>query len=112
MSKKKDFKWMDKVLENSKLTEEDAERIGHNIKHEIGKRFSKMTLNIKVIPNSKENKIIEETDRLKIYLKERAQDGKANKALIDLLAKHFSCKKSQIKIVKGEKSREKIVEIL
>ncbi len=27
------------ILQNSKLTEEDAEEIGHKIKHEIAKRF-------------------------------------------------------------------------
>ena len=31
--------WIDKLLEKSEFTEEDAERIGHKIKHEIGKRF-------------------------------------------------------------------------
>ena len=29
----------DRLLSNSKLTEEDAERIGHEIKHEIRKRL-------------------------------------------------------------------------
>ncbi len=36
----KELHWMDEVLKNSKLTEEDAERIGHKIKGEIRKRFS------------------------------------------------------------------------
>jgi len=31
--------WMDKALANSKLTEEDAERIGHKIKADIRKRI-------------------------------------------------------------------------
>ncbi|MDO8642799.1 MAG: hypothetical protein Q7R76_04415 [Candidatus Woesearchaeota archaeon] len=35
----KELHWMDKVLEKSTLTEEDAEKIGHKIKHEIAKRF-------------------------------------------------------------------------
>lgn len=34
-----ELRWMDKVLENSTLTEEDAETIGHKMKHEIAKRF-------------------------------------------------------------------------
>ena len=55
MRKHKDVKWsevarqamwekatqlelMDKMLARSKLTEEDAEKIGHKIKHEIAKR--------------------------------------------------------------------------
>ncbi len=31
---------LDKALAKSKLTEKDAEEIGHKIKHEIRKRFS------------------------------------------------------------------------
>ena len=32
--------WMDKVLEKSKLSEADAERIGHKIKAVVSRRFS------------------------------------------------------------------------
>ncbi|MFH0737580.1 MAG: hypothetical protein V1827_03180 [Candidatus Micrarchaeota archaeon] len=32
---------LDKILSRSELAEEDAERIGHMIKHEIAKRFLK-----------------------------------------------------------------------
>ena len=39
----KELHWMDEVLKRSELTEEDAERIGHKIKHEIAKRFLKKT---------------------------------------------------------------------
>ena len=35
----KKLQWMDKVLAKSKLTEQDAEEIGHKIKGEILKRF-------------------------------------------------------------------------
>ena len=38
--KVRELHWIDKLLEKSELTEEDAEIIGHNIKHEIRKRFS------------------------------------------------------------------------
>ena len=31
--------WMDKVLSNSELTEEDAERIGNKMKHDFAKRI-------------------------------------------------------------------------
>lgn len=36
-----EIRWMDRVLSKSTLTEEDAEIIGHKIKHEIWKRFAK-----------------------------------------------------------------------
>ena len=39
--KVKELHWMDKVLEKSKLTEKDAEEIGHRIEGEIRKRFSR-----------------------------------------------------------------------
>ena len=45
-----------------------------------------MKLNIKVIPNSKQEKVIQEEQRLKVYVKSPALEGKANKALIELLA--------------------------
>ncbi len=37
--KVKELHWMDQVLEKSTLTEKDAEEIGHQIKHEMNKRF-------------------------------------------------------------------------
>ena len=36
----KELHWIDSLLENSRLTEDDAERIGHKIKHEVRRRFS------------------------------------------------------------------------
>ena len=38
-------------------------------------------------------------------------DGKANKALIALLAKEFKVPKSKIRILQGETSRDKLVEL-
>ena len=37
--KVRELHWMDKVLERSKLTQKDAERIGHGIKRQVRKRF-------------------------------------------------------------------------
>ena len=45
------------------------------------------------------------------YLTKRPQKGQANKALIKLLSKEFNVAKSRIRIVRGEKSRLKIVEM-
>jgi hypothetical protein len=64
---------------------------------------------LKVIPHSKQNKLIEEPGRLKIYLTAPPVEGKANKALIEFLAEHFHVKKGKISIVKGMTSREKEV---
>lgn len=70
-----------------------------------------MRLNIRVIPNAKQNKVVHEENRLKVYLTAPAIEGKANKALIQFLAEHFQTKRNSVKIIKGEKSRDKVVEI-
>lgn len=45
-----------------------------------------------------------------IWLKEKAEDGKANRRLINLLAKEFGVGVKEIRI-KNPKSRKKIVEV-
>ena len=71
-----------------------------------------MRYSVRVIPNAKQNRIVEEQDRFKVYLTAPAIEGKANKALIKFLANHFEVKKNQIIIVRGQKSRDKVVEII
>jgi len=39
------------------------------------------------------------------------REGKANQALIDLLADHFSVPKSSVRIVQGQTGKRKLVEI-
>ncbi len=70
-----------------------------------------MKLNIKVIANSKQNKVEKVGNGLKVHLTSQPVKGKANKELIETLAKHFKTKKSNIKITKGLTSNQKEVEI-
>ena len=71
-----------------------------------------MKYNIKIIPKSSQTEIIEQNDDfLKIKLKAVPEKGKANAELIKFLAKQFKTTKSNIQIIKGETSRNKIVEI-
>jgi len=67
---------------------------------------------IKVIPRAKKNQVITTEDGLlKVYVTSPATEGKANKAVLKLLSKHFGVSPSSIQIIKGEKSRNKVVEI-
>jgi hypothetical protein len=68
-------------------------------------------LNIRVIPKSSKNFIKKENNYFKVYLTKPAQDNLANKQLIELLAEYLNIKKYQIRIIKGEKSRDKLVKI-
>lgn len=70
-----------------------------------------MKINAKVIPNAKHNRIQKDEDGLRIYITQPAVDGKANKAIIPFLAKHFGIKKSQVSIIKGIKSRYKLIQV-
>lgn len=72
-----------------------------------------MKLKVKVIPKSKENKIVGlmANDVLKIKIIAPAVDNKANEELIKFLAKELKKKKNQITIIKGNTSREKTLQI-
>ncbi|BAY21729.1 hypothetical protein NIES2100_14860 [Calothrix sp. NIES-2100] len=67
---------------------------------------------VKVKPNSKQQKIEEQTDgSLNVHLKSPPVDGKANEELIKLLAEKFNVPLSHIQIKLGATSRQKLVEI-
>ena len=76
-----------------------------------------MKISVKVIANSAFNKVVEdEVDLfgnrfLKIKIAQIREGGKANKALIDLIANYFNVKKSQISIVGGILATKKIIQI-
>ena len=46
-----------------------------------------------------------------VLLHAPAQEGRANQALIQLLASYFSVPKSSVKVIRGQTSRKKLVEI-
>ncbi len=70
-----------------------------------------MEIKLKVIPNSSKSEVKEENGILKVHLTSPPLEGRANKELIQVLAKHFKVKKSQIEILRGAKSREKTIRI-
>ena len=70
-----------------------------------------MKIDIKVIAGAKKNLIKKENDYYKVYVSAPATEGKANKAVISLLAKHFNTKKSQVSITRGHHCPRKVVEI-
>lgn len=70
-----------------------------------------MILNIRVIPKAGRNLVKQENNCLKVYLTQAPQEGLANKQLISLLAEHLKVKKYRIRIIRGEKSRDKAIEV-
>ncbi|MDF5730177.1 MAG: DUF167 domain-containing protein [Rhizonema sp. PD38] len=71
-----------------------------------------MQKQVKVKPNAKTQKLVEETDgSLTVHLKSPPVDGKANEELIKLLSKKFDVPKSSIRIKSGLSCRQKLIEI-
>lgn len=71
-----------------------------------------MKIIVKTKPGAKENKI-EKVDEANytIYIKEPPINGRANAALIKLLADHFDISPSLVQIISGYMARVKVVEI-
>jgi len=70
-----------------------------------------VVLDVRVKPNSKRESIKLENGVLVIRVREKPTEGKANKAVLEKLAKRLGIAKSCIKIVSGEKSRNKRISI-
>jgi len=67
---------------------------------------------VKVSPKSSRNEVVRVSDgEYKVKLTAAPVDGKANEALIEILAKHFKVAKSCVTIVGGKSAKTKIVDI-
>jgi hypothetical protein len=71
-----------------------------------------MLIKIKVFPKSKkEELIIKDKDSFDVKIKEKPIEGKANEAVIEILASHFNIPSKKLRIIKGNRTRNKIIEI-
>lgn len=70
-------------------------------------------ITVRVTTNASKSEVIgKELGIWKIRLAAPAVDGKANEALIRLLADEFDCAPSSVRIIKGQTAKMKIIEIL
>ena len=70
-----------------------------------------MKIQVKVKPSSKTEDLSREGDSFIVKVKEPTKEGKANQAVIKLLAEHFGVPRSQVSILSGFKSRNKVIEV-
>lgn len=68
-----------------------------------------LLITIHVKPSSKKTLLTHEYGELVFYTREPPVKGKANRSLIKYLAKTLGAPQSAILIVRGEKSRDKVV---
>jgi len=71
-----------------------------------------MKIQVKVKPNSRTEEVSHEGDSFIVKVKGPPHEGKANQAVVKLLAEHFGIPKSQVRIVSGFTSKNKVVDIV
>jgi len=71
-----------------------------------------MRIQVRVRPNSRTEEVSQEGDSFIVKVKEPPKEGKANQAVIKLLAEHFGVAKSRVRILSGLKSKNKVVEVV
>jgi len=75
----------------------------------VKKDFKEKLIKVEVQPNANCEEVIEEGEKLKIRVREKAENGKANKRVFKILS--FTFPKKRIELVKGFKSKNKIFKI-
>ncbi len=71
-----------------------------------------MIIQVRVKPGSKKGDLVlAAPPYLDVFVREKPVDGKANQAVLSLLAAHFQVSEGEIRIVSGSSSRIKLIEV-
>jgi len=69
-------------------------------------------LTVRVHPkSSRAEALVDGEGRIRVYVNEPPEDGKANAAMVKVLAKALGVPKSAVEIVRGTTSRSKVVSV-
>jgi uncharacterized protein len=72
-----------------------------------------MLIHIKIKTDSKEDKIVQKNETsFIVHVKEPAEDNRANRKMIEIVANKFGIIKSKVRIITGHHHPSKILEIL
>ena len=71
-----------------------------------------MIIRVRVIPNAKHSEVMGRVGSIvRVRIASAAVEGKANDELIEFLAEFFGVKKNGVSILRGEKGKEKTVQV-
>jgi uncharacterized protein len=70
-----------------------------------------VNIEIKVVTGARKKEIRQEGGGLRVKLISQPREGRANAELIGYLSDFFSVRKSDVRIVKGEKDKRKVVSV-
>ena len=69
-----------------------------------------ITFAVRVTPRAKQNKVQPQADgSLKVYVTAPPEDGRANEAVVEVIAQWLGVKRREVEIVRGATSRNKVV---
>lgn len=69
-----------------------------------------MLIKVKAFPGANQEKIIKKSeDAFEVYVRAKPIGGSANQAILKLLSDYFKISEKQLKIVKGFRTRNKII---
>ena len=72
-----------------------------------------MKLSVVAHPNAKRPRIEQDLlGTLHAYVNQPPLEGKANQAVIEALAEHFQVKKGQVLLLRGERAKAKVFEVV
>jgi uncharacterized protein (TIGR00251 family) len=70
------------------------------------------TLNVKVVPGASRDRVVGRYgDGIKVQVSAPPEGGKANKALIEVIAAALGVRAQQVQIVKGQAQARKVIEV-
>lgn len=69
------------------------------------------TLNVRVTPKAARNAVMVRDGQIRVTVTTVPEDGKANVAVIKLLAKALGIPKSRLTVIRGQTSRDKVIAI-
>jgi uncharacterized protein (TIGR00251 family) len=69
-------------------------------------------LRLRVVPNAKRSEVVgQHGDAIRVKVAAPALDGRANEALLEFIAATLGIPRREVRLVNGEKSRDKLIEI-
>lgn len=87
-------------------------RAARGTQPDFSKQSESSVLKLRVIPGARRSEIVGmHGDSLKLKVSSPAQEGKANDAVLELLAHELAISVRSLSLVSGAKSRDKVVEI-
>jgi len=72
----------------------------------------KILVQVKAGAKVEKVEIVNKFHNYKVWVKAPAKEGKANEAVVKVLAKHFKVPKSSIEILSGFKYKKKVIQII